>query len=67
LSLSDAEIAAALEPFRISDETSVSGGVSLSLTKALAEANGGRFRIRPGAPAGTAHGGTLIEVLFPPA
>jgi PAS domain S-box-containing protein len=59
--LNDNEIAAAMEPFRTqapADQTSNSG-VSLSLTKALVEANHARFQIKTGA-----HSGTLIEVTF---
>jgi K+-sensing histidine kinase KdpD len=51
-----------MEPFRTqppSDQASDSSGVSLSLTKALVEANGARFHIKTGA-----HSGTLIEVVF---
>jgi PAS domain S-box-containing protein len=61
--LNDNEVAAALEPFRTSapsDQASDSSGVSLSLTKALVEANRARFQIKTGG-----HSGTLIEVLFP--
>jgi PAS domain S-box-containing protein len=60
--LNDNEVAAAMEPFRTqppSDQASDSSGVSLSLTKALVEANGARFHIRTGP-----HSGTLIEVVF---
>ena len=60
--LNDNEVAAALEPFRTpapSDQTSESPGVSLSLTKALVEANRAKFQIRTGA-----RSGTLIEVVF---
>jgi PAS domain S-box-containing protein len=59
--LNDNEVAAAMEPFRNhapSDRASDSG-VSLSLTKALVEANRAQFHIKPGA-----HSGTLIEVVF---
>jgi PAS domain S-box-containing protein len=59
--LNDNEIAAAMEPFRTqapTDQTSNSG-VSLSLTKALVEANRAQFQIKTGAQAGT-----LIEVPF---
>jgi PAS domain S-box-containing protein len=59
--LNDNEVAAAMEPFRTqapADQTSNSG-VSLSLTKALVEANRAQFQIRTGA-----HSGTLIEVTF---
>jgi PAS domain S-box-containing protein len=61
--LNDNEVAAALEPFRTpppSDQASDSSGVSLSLTKALVEANRAQFHIRT-AP----QSGTLIEVVFP--
>ncbi|MGH6751250.1 MAG: PAS domain S-box protein, partial [Bradyrhizobium sp.] len=60
--LNDNEVAAALEPFRTpapSDQASDSAGVSLSLTKALVEANRARFQIKTGA-----RSGTLIEVVF---
>ena len=60
--LNDNEVAAAMEPFRNhapSDQSSDSSGVSLSLTKALVEANRAQFHIRTGA-----HSGTLIEVVF---
>jgi PAS domain S-box-containing protein len=60
--LNDNEVAAALEPFRTPapDQASDGAGVSLSLTKALVEANRARFQIRTGGRAGT-----LIEVVFP--
>lgn len=60
--LNDNEVAAAMEPFRIraaSDQASDGSGVSLSLTKALVEANRAQFHIRTGP-----HSGTLIEVVF---
>jgi PAS domain S-box-containing protein len=60
--LNDNEVAAAMEPFRTqapSDQTSHTSGVSLSLTKALVEANRAQFHIKTGA-----HSGTLIEVVF---
>jgi PAS domain S-box-containing protein len=60
--LNDNEVAAAMEPFRTqppSDQASENSGVSLSLTKALVEANRAQFHIRTGA-----HAGTLIEVVF---
>ncbi len=60
--LNDNEVARALEPFRtqaLSDQTSDSG-VSLSLTKALVEANRAKFQIKTGG-----RSGTLIEVVFP--
>jgi PAS domain S-box-containing protein len=59
--LNDNEVAAAMEPFRTqapADQTSGSG-VSLSLTKALVEANRAQFQIKTGG-----HSGTLIEVTF---
>jgi PAS domain S-box-containing protein len=61
--MNDDEVAAALEPFRTappSDQTSEGSAVSLSLTKALVEANRAQFKIRS-AP----QSGTLIEVVFP--
>ncbi len=61
-SLSEDELAAATEPFRTpppSDQASKSAGVSLSLTKALVEANRAQFHIKTGP-----HSGTLIEVVF---
>jgi PAS domain S-box-containing protein len=60
--LSENELAAATEPFRTpppSDEASKSAGVSLSLTKALVEANRAQFHVKTGP-----HSGTLIEVVF---
>jgi PAS domain S-box-containing protein len=60
--LNDNEVAAAMEPFRTqapSDRATDGSGVSLSLTKALVEANRAQFRIKTGA-----HSGTLIEVVF---
>jgi PAS domain S-box-containing protein len=60
--LNDNEVAAAMEPFRTqapSDQASDGSGVSLSLTKALVEANRARFRIKT-----AAHSGTLVEVVF---
>jgi PAS domain S-box-containing protein len=59
--LNDNEVAAAMAPFRTqapSDQTSDSG-VSLSLTKALVEANRAKFQIKTGGRTGT-----LIEVVF---
>jgi PAS domain S-box-containing protein len=61
-SMNDNELAAAMEPFNSqapADHASENAGVSLSLTKALVEANRARFQIKT-AP----HSGTLIEVLF---
>ena len=61
--LNDNEVAAAMEPFRTtapSDETSEASAVSLSLTKALVEANRAKFQIKTGG-----RSGTLIEIVFP--
>jgi PAS domain S-box-containing protein len=61
--LNDNEIAAALEPFRnlqSAEQASDGSPVSLSLTKALVEANRGRFHIKTGG-----RSGTLIEIVFP--
>jgi signal transduction histidine kinase len=60
--LNDNEVAAAMEPFRTqapSDQASDTSGVSLSLTKALVEANRAQFHIKRGP-----HSGTLVEVVF---
>lgn len=60
--LNDQEVAAALEPFRTrppSDQGSDGTGLSLSLTKALVEANRAQFHIKA-AP----KSGTLLEVVF---
>jgi signal transduction histidine kinase len=60
--LNDNEVAAAMEPFRShapSDQSSDGSGFSLSLTKALVEANRAQFHIKTGP-----HSGTLIEVVF---
>jgi signal transduction histidine kinase len=60
--LADDELAAAMQPFRTpapTDRISEASGVSLSLTKALVEANRAKFNIKS-APAS----GTLIEVVF---
>jgi PAS domain S-box-containing protein len=60
--LNDNEVAAAMEPFRTqppSDQASDGSGVSLSLTKALVEANRAQFHIKSGP-----RSGTLIEVVF---
>ena len=60
--LNDNEVAAALEPFRTappSDQTSEASGVSLSLTKALVEANRAQFNLKS-----AANSGTLVEVVF---
>jgi PAS domain S-box-containing protein len=60
--LNDNEVAAAMEPFRTqgpSDQAPDASGFSLSLTRALVEANRARFHIRTGASSGT-----LVEVVF---
>lgn len=60
--LDDNELAAALEPFstqRPPERTPEHSGMSLSLAKALVEANRARFQVKS-AP----HSGTLIEVTF---
>lgn len=60
--LSHDEVAAALEPFRTSppsDEAKEKGGLNLSLTKALIEANRAQFQIKTGG-----RSGTLVEVVF---
>jgi PAS domain S-box-containing protein len=60
--LNDSEVAAAMEPFRTqgpSDQASDGSPVSLSLTRALVEANRAKFHIRTGA-----RSGTLVEVVF---
>ena len=60
--LNDNEVAAALEPFRTpppSDQSSTASPVSLSLTKALVEANGAQFNLKT-----TAQSGTLVEIMF---
>ncbi|MBB5047425.1 PAS domain S-box-containing protein [Rhodopseudomonas rhenobacensis] len=60
--LNEHELAAAMQPFRTaapSDRSTEAPGVSLSLTKALVEANRAQFHIKT-AP----HSGTLIEVIF---
>jgi PAS domain S-box-containing protein len=60
--LNDNEVAAAMEPFRTqgpSDQAQDGSPVSLSLTKALVEANRAQFHIRTGA-----RSGTLVEVVF---
>lgn len=60
--MNDNQVAAALEPFRTrdpSDQAADISAVSLSLTKALVEANRAQFHIKPGP-----HTGTLVEVVF---
>jgi len=62
--MNDNQVAAALEPFRtrgVSDQDTDASAVSLSLTKALVEANLAQFHIKPGP-----HTGTLVEVVFSP-
>ena len=60
--LSEREVAAAMEPFRTPPpgDAADSSALSLSLTKALVEANRARFNIK------SAGHGTLIEVVFAP-
>jgi signal transduction histidine kinase len=63
--LNDSELAAAMEPFSQQGPNDLApdgAAVSLSLTKALVEANRARFQIKT-APSS----GTLIEVVFPDA
>jgi PAS domain S-box-containing protein len=59
--LNDNEVAAAMEPFRQRAplDQSPEAAVSLSLTKALVEANRAQFNIKTGA-----RSGTLVEVVF---
>jgi PAS domain S-box-containing protein len=60
--MNDNELAAAMEPYRSqgpTDRTADGSAISLSLTKALVEANRAQFQIKT-AP----HSGTLIEVVF---
>ncbi|MCP3461120.1 PAS domain-containing protein [Bradyrhizobium sp. CCGUVB23] len=61
--LSEKEVAAAMEPFRTPPplDASESAGLSLSLIRALVEANRARFNIKS-----AANTGTLIEVVFAP-
>ena len=61
--LSETEVAAAMEPFRTPppSDAAESSGLSLSLTRALVEANRARFNIKS-----AANSGTLIEVVFAP-
>ena len=60
--LNDNEVAAALQPFRTAapSDRAESSTVSLSLTKALVEANRAKFQIKTGG-----RSGTLIEIVFP--
>jgi PAS domain S-box-containing protein len=60
--LNDNEVAAAMEPFRhqgAPSDQSPEAAVSLSLTKALVEANRAQFNIKTGT-----RSGTLVEVVF---
>jgi PAS domain S-box-containing protein len=59
--LNDNEVAAAMEPFRQQSpqDQSPEAAASLSLTKALVEANRAQFNIKTGA-----RSGTLVEVVF---
>jgi len=61
--LTEREVAAAMEPFRTPPpgDAADNSALSLSLTKALVEANRARFNIK------SAGHGTLIEVVFAPA
>lgn len=61
--LSETEVAAAMEPFRTPPpgDAADNSALSLSLTKALVEANRAQFNIRS-----AGHSGTLIEVVFAP-
>ncbi|WP_426423202.1 PAS domain S-box protein [Bradyrhizobium genosp. A] len=61
--LSEKEVAAAMEPFRMPPpgDASDNSALSLSLTKALVEANRAQFNIKS-----AGHSGTLIEVMFAP-
>ena len=60
--LNDNEVAAALQPFRTAapSDRAENSAVSLSLTKALVEANRAKFQIKTGG-----RSGTLIEIVFP--
>ena len=65
IGMSDADIAAALEPFRQlapSNKQAVGAGLGLPLTKALVGANGAALSIRS-----RLGEGTLVEVMFTPA
>lgn len=61
--LSETEVAAAMAPFRMPPpgDAADNSALSLSLTKALVEANRARFNIKS-----AGHSGTLIEVVFVP-
>ncbi|OAF05017.1 PAS domain-containing sensor histidine kinase [Bradyrhizobium centrolobii] len=61
--LTEKEVAAAMEPFRTPPpgDASDNTALSLSLTKALVEANRAKFNIKS-----AANSGTLIEVVFAP-
>ncbi|MDH2404278.1 PAS domain S-box protein [Bradyrhizobium sp. SSUT18] len=62
--LTEREVAAAMEPFRTPPpgDAEDNSALSLSLTKALVEANRARFNIKS-----AGHSGTLIELVFTPA
>lgn len=63
--MTEAELMSALEPFQSADVAAADGeekGFGLTLTKALVEANRGRFRITS-----RKDEGTLVEMLFPAA
>ncbi|MET4043225.1 PAS domain-containing protein [Bradyrhizobium sp. RT6a] len=62
--LTEREVAAAMEPFRTPPpgDAEDNSALSLSLTKALVEANRARFNIKS-----AANSGSLIEVVFAPA
>jgi signal transduction histidine kinase len=62
--MSEADIGAALEPFRrlATAKPSSGTGLGLPLTKALVEANHASFTIKSKQTKGT-----LVEVVFPPA
>ena len=61
--MSEADITAALEPFRqLSPNTKRGTGLGLPLTKALVEANEATFNVKS-----KLDQGTLVEVTFPPA
>jgi signal transduction histidine kinase len=63
IGMSEKDLAAALEPFRdlaTAPHAATGGGLGLSLTKALAEANHAAFRI-----SSNVGDGTLVEIVFP--
>ncbi|HLL27014.1 MAG TPA: PAS domain S-box protein [Xanthobacteraceae bacterium] len=65
IGMTEAEIAAALEPFRqlstVGRRTGTGSGLGLPLTKALTEANRASFSLKS-----NANGGTMAEIAFPP-